>query len=611
MARRCFAWYAVCALALAGAGAWAMPDMSHMRTVSMKITDVAVFKHGYGFVLSEGEAELLEGWCRLSEVPPAASGTLWFYAKDEGLLVDRTVARLLKYTVAQPRSRASFCEFLRTLHGTKPKITLTDGTTVSGRVLEVFPERGEVCALLVETPRGRLLVDVGRIWDISPEKQTPHGYQVQAKQEKALALRLRKADGGTPSKATVGMARLTAGIQWIPEYKLRVLDGRKVRLQLSATVINGLGRLEGANLHFVVGVPQFALEDQLSPLCLEDIGESLIRYIQREGERRYGRERYRVPMNVMAQRLAQAVQAPAGPAAQPEAPWGGYGAAEAVSEALVAAQVVREGADELFFYEVPDIELEVGDRALLDLLDVVVPYEDIYTWTIADPTTGREAEQLRRGKMAAGYAYAGELTQRAQIKHVLRLKNTSDSPWTTAYAMVVKDWRPISQSLLRYTPCGATADLETALAVNIERKAEEAEVSRKVGAFRVSGAEYDEIVIEGRITLRNRKDEELRIIVKRRFIGEVLSKDEQAQERRLPKLSSADVNPTSELTWDLKLPALGERELRYTYRLYIFRRELTEKELKGAQGEQQPAAQPPALGPQPRPAPPSGKTAAP
>jgi hypothetical protein len=53
-----------------------------------KISSVSVFKNGLGFFTREGEVKLRDGWCTVSEIPPASFGTLAIYSHDKKHGVD-------------------------------------------------------------------------------------------------------------------------------------------------------------------------------------------------------------------------------------------------------------------------------------------------------------------------------------------------------------------------------------------------------------------------------------------------------------------------------------------------------------------------------------------
>jgi hypothetical protein len=271
-----------------------IPDAPPTR---LRAADVAVFKNGYGFIMAEGRGETQDGWCVFSEVPQASYGTLWLYSPDEGVTVDRVIAEVKDSR--QTRDAQSLDDLIRANVGKLVTIRGADDQKWRGKLLEpvLAPGQPEPYRAPPQTPAEDAL-----IWAAVPprpdvgEKQVSHvvldvdgarvairkdliqqlwfaeepGRKVEiTKPAQALAARLVRGDRTVVGPATVGMAYMAKGLQWLPAYQIRITGDGQADLRLQGTLINDVADLQNSRLHFVVGVPHFIQQDVLSPLSLQ------------------------------------------------------------------------------------------------------------------------------------------------------------------------------------------------------------------------------------------------------------------------------------------------------------------------------------------------------
>src|SRR5262249_35469531 len=95
------------------------------------------------------------------------------------------------------------------------------------------------------------------------------------------ALRLNIKGGAAKEKLTMGY--LEHGLGWTPSYMVSLVDDKNAQLTMQAVVTNEAEDVQDAELFFVVGGPNFAYADVLSPMSLQ---QSLVNLMKDERDAR-------------------------------------------------------------------------------------------------------------------------------------------------------------------------------------------------------------------------------------------------------------------------------------------------------------------------------------
>ena len=144
-------------------------------------------------------------------------------------------------------------------------------------------------------------------------------------------------------------------------------------------------------------------------------------------------------------------------------------------------------------------------------------------------------------------------------------------PWTTASAITFREWKPIGQDLLSFTPAGGENILRVTPATEVIGTHTLEEKSRVPTTLRYGGSNvtFDLVTVEGTIKLKNIKKEAVEMVLRRNLVGDVASATDAGKSSR-EGFNLQAVNPNSIIKWNLTLPP-GEKDVKYTYKIYVRR----------------------------------------
>ncbi|MGA3090155.1 MAG: hypothetical protein ABSD75_16200 [Terriglobales bacterium] len=535
----------------------------------LKTATVAAFKNGLAFVVKQGYVHLEAGVGNLESVPNATLGSLWIAPNDDGASLDRVVARRSKLSVQ--RNLTVLADVL--LANTGRVVTVVDsnqkeytGEIVGFRRTEQAEKPGDGSASLSNPPGesfyadsppsapqphiapeflllksdGKLLVlyyhNIARV--TLPADSVLQ--QSQEEERKALQFKIK----GVADHASVTMGYLEHGLGWTPSYLVSLQDDKKAQITMQAVLVNDAENLTNTDLFFVVGVPNFAYSSLPSPMALE---QSLLEFMQAAARK-----------DDLSARYSNAITG--------QMTVGGI-----IGDDLEAAPSLTSNAEELqgaqeedlFLYSRKDVTLARGERATYNVFSDTVSYEHIYEWNL-------EGQPRVDGfGIAQSIPVTGsDRAIKENVWHALRLKNTTKFPWTSAPTLVISGTKPIAQDTVPYTPRSATSTLKLTIATDIRASHEENEVERQRDVQRRHNYNYDQVTVEGRLTLKNYKSKEVRLSIADRVRGTVESQTDDGKSEKLAEAIAVD-NPLSRMTWEVTLQAGEEKVIKYRYKVWL------------------------------------------
>ena len=503
------------------------------NSFSPEIKRIAVFKNGYAFTYREGVAKTQNGWAYTEKAPKGVLGTVWGYSTTPKV---RVMQLLASPTTKHSNEKVqNINEILIANKGSR--IRFESNKKVYSGTYDVIGNN----TIALKTQSGTLFIPFSSIYNVEILGSAKLN---RLNKETRLSLKVKGAKDGQDIK--LGVAALERGIRWIPAYRVEVKGSpiKEAKLELEAMLINELTDLKNSEVNFVVGVPSFLYQNSISPLSMNTAFAGVSSYF-RTGTRN---RRDALSNAIMTQTL---------------------GASRPINDASPTIdgeeQLSSFSAEQLFLYKTEAMNLKKGERASLRLFSLTVPCSEVFEWKISDGAV-RNRNQVYSSSQ---YSQLLSLNLASKIWYGLKLKNNTNMPWTTAPAIGFRDWKPLGQNMLTFTPRGVenilpiTPATEVVGTHTLEEKSRE-QVQMKRGR---STYNYALVTVEGTIKVRNTKKEPVELVLKRQLIGDVISTSDNGTAVR-DGLNLQAINPKSIIKWNLKLPS-GKKEIRYTYKIYI------------------------------------------
>jgi hypothetical protein len=527
-----------------------------------EVKRVAVFKNGYAFTYREGEAQVSNGWVYTTNAPIGVLGTVWGYStlpnvKVTQLLASQSekreterVSDIAEILLANEGSRIRFLDTYnsnKVYEGTY-EILSRDRSFLVPRTVDYQYQESEI-VIALKTESGTALFPVGSVRNIEFVGQ-PKMEKPKISKENRLSIKVDGAKNG--ENTTLGIAALERGIRWIPAYRVEVKGTpvKEAKLELEASLINELTDLNNSEVYFVVGVPHFLFQETMSPLSMNTAFAGVSSYFGAGA----GNDRRDAYSNAISSQVASTADSNYVPDGLPT-----------VSD---EEKTNTFSAEQLFLYQTNQINLKKGERASLRLFSLTVPASEVFEWTLTD-AANTQSRYLEYGRSSDSVPLIQDLS--SKIWYALRLKNQTGMPWTTAPAVSFREWKPMGQDMLTFTPVGGENILRVTPATEVTGTHTLEEKSRERTQLRYSGGTYDFdlVTVEGVIKLRNIKKDAVEVVITRDLVGEAISASDDGKISR-QGFNLQAINPNSVIKWNLNLPN-GEKELRYTYKIYVRR----------------------------------------
>ena len=528
-------------------------EIADAPTPLPKTVAVAAFKNGLAFVLRQGEIPLSAGTARLAPIPTATLGTLWLAPVNPEARIDEIVA--YRYNISGQRPISTIGEILRANAGKTVTITyqMKDYTGEVVGLKDANPEAptGAIAPadaryaphkdyLLLRTDKRLMAFPLG---GISMANLPDDAILQETMQRQSQALRLKMK--GASSREKISMGYLEHGLGWTPSYLISLTDDTNAQITMQAVVTDDAEDLQNAQLFFVVGVPNFTYANTLSPMSLQ---QSLVDFMK-DAERDEDRKKS----------LGFLSNAIGGQAAM-------YDRAEAVAPINLATGVDEMASapeEDLFLYSRSDVTLAKGERASYNVFSGSVAYEHLYNWEVED-----QPRVDASGNVINPNQNPQDGNRADSIWHLIRLKNSTKYPWTSAPALVVSGDKPVSQDTLTYTQKGATSTLRVTVATDIRASHEEREVTRQPEINHRRGYNYDLVTVEGRLKVKNYKSKQVHLAIGKTLRGKTELQSDQGKTVQLGEGIESD-NPRSRLSWEITLAPGQERVVTYRYKIWV------------------------------------------
>ena len=483
----------------------------------MPVREVTVFKDGSAFVLHQGKMPVAaDGSVLMDYLPSPVLGTFWpFVAENDVKLtsvnagqrrvtVERTALDIQGLIEANPGAQVEITEtpasntqppphYPGTIIGLTERGSAELEATSGPNSGEMLPQKGSV--VLVRTADGVKAVRLERIMDVTfkdPPKSTGGNIEFR----NLLTLHLDWGKRKPEAAVEAGLMYLQHGIRWIPEYKITIDGEGKATVKLQATLVNDLTDMEDVTCNLVVGVPNFKFKDEIDPMALQQSMAQVSQYMTLSN----GSQTSQVLSNAIMTQAA----APA----------------EKMRQAESGGEAVAPGMDtveDLHVFTVSHVTLKKGERMVLPVSEITVPYHDVYVLELPFAPPVEIWQRFNNNQQSE----LARLLSAPKVMHKIRLSNSGDSPFTTAPALIANDKQVLAQAMMTYTPKGGTVDLDVTTAVDVLVKKTDIETKRSPNAVDWDGSSYTRVDLAGTITLTNYRKQPVELEVVRNVLGSV------------------------------------------------------------------------------------------
>ena len=501
-----------------------------MPQFSPEIKRVAVFKNGYSLTYREAETTTNNGWAYTTKTPIGVLGTVWGYSATPNIKISQLVASETETEKSESVRLANLFQVLLANEGSRIRFqaNVYNENKIYEGIYQIIGEANQAY-IAVKTENGTIFIPYTSAYNLELLGKYESQTIIKTTQkERRLALKVDGAKDG--QKINLGVAALEKGISWIPAYRIEAKGEpiNEAKIELEGMLINDLTEMQNSDVYFVVGVPSFLFQNQVSPLSLGGV---------------FGGISNNISQSLGNNFTSNAIMSTADSTA---------GTIPTSSVSPEEEQVASFSATQLFLYEGKQVSLKKGERMSMRLFSMTVPCSEVFEWTIDDTdSTATDSSRLNR------------------IWYGLKLKNSTDKPWTTAPATAFYDWKPIGQNLLTFTPAGSENVLRITTATEVFGTHEVEETERLPKQIRERGKlqNYEIITNEGKIQLHNSRKTSAEMVLSRNVIGEVISVTNAGKITRDGTNLQA-LNPNSNIKWSVGIPS-GDTEIKYVYKYFV------------------------------------------
>jgi len=514
--------------------------------VESRIVSVGLFKNGLAVVkrtLSVPGA----GTYVLRDAPEPAHGTFWI----ESDAVVETLA-----TSRETEVPATGANIQEELAGKRVTIHFRDGQVppATGNVLppekpkrawdRTYDRSGESSwrssyqsanpaaqprYLVLKTDAGRIYVDPSMIAFAQVEGEPA---KVTARKP-ALVFNVGEV---REKPATITITYLTKGIGWAPSYHVDITDPQQLSIEQRADVRNELDDLADAEVFLISGFPSVQFWHVSSLMSAASTWSSFFQQLSSQPGGQSNMMR-----NITQQRIIS-------------------NSGEAGQGIDLSAIPLGEGPD-LHYQPIGRRTLNAGDSLGLSVASGKTAYERIVEWIVPD-TRDAYGRQLRDNDRDRN-------RDEDDAWDALRFRNPLRFPMTTAPATIVSGGRFMGQRASFYVNAGEETTLRVTKALSVRtRNVENEEQAKQRDIVWIGGSDFRRVEVKGEVTVSNHRAEVIKLVIRRRFSGELLEAEGDAKVLLLEE-GVYSVNKRSELAWSTELGAGNETTFAYRYSVLV------------------------------------------
>ena len=512
----------------------------NIKAQTLTTESVSVFKNGQSFFIKSGKIKAENGIYKMDEkeVPPARFGTLWFSTPNGN------ITAIKSYPVTEEKTSEQdallFHDLLSINKGKKIKVFLPDDKIYEGTIVEFTEIKNKTGNFQIMTNSLVTMQTIDNKWVTFYSGQVQ---QIEFLEKPILSKELKEKItknilelnfSGNKSEQELNMMYLRNGLTWAPEYLLELNSDKKATLTLQSEIANNGEDLNNVELNLVVGVPNFKFAGQLS---------YLVELMQRDNTSHQ-------PINRHSQVLSNAISfdpnsyemnAPSPPPTNP---------------------LEGSGTEDFFFYKIDDFSLPKNGRAMQQVFKKEIGIAHVYEMNLPASSTHPSFND--------DFFFT---PSKEKVFHTIRVNNDTGQPWTTGSVFIVNAEevkRPISQDMLVYTSHGGHSFIKVTEATDVKIKHAEKETGRaeRAKTFPKNSYHYDLVKVEGKIEIRNFKNEAIDLNIRRTITGQILDTNIKWLNQGAMSING-NPNKSNKVCWEMNVGAGETKEVVYSYEVYV------------------------------------------
>ncbi|MEM6965252.1 MAG: hypothetical protein AAF573_10835 [Bacteroidota bacterium] len=491
-----------------------------------KTNSISIFKDGTVFLDKSTTLDASGGKVELTELPYTNGeqyvlfGTLLMQAENNSI----TQAKVSEKEIEKEDTINELNFLFGKNAGKRIKIVENNGVVIEGILRMPTSNR-----LVIQKDNEWFSVSVDEIrsFEFLDGMKTTYTY---SSKQKSLELEFFKSAKNQPFR----LMYLQKGIIWAPNYFFQLLGDNKAKLNLKANVMNDLEDLEDVEMNFVVGVPAFRYENVAEPLTSKYNFNVFLASLNRVSSN---------PESLYGNNLNYATTF------DPET----Y---EEQIQVVTTPKVDVTQNEDLFFYKKKNITLEKGARALYDIFEAELEYEDIYTVKLQpnQPTYNSYGNNSNQdvGKNI--------------VWHALKFENNTGYPLTAGAVFFLNKTAdgsnmPLSQNQIKYAPQSGEVMVKMAIASDILVLDADKEINPRQKGKR-------QITVEGTIDVTNYRSETTQLKIEKVITGNPLESDTLWEQKGITTQLN-NKNPKFKVNWEFELKAKETKKITYTYEVNL------------------------------------------
>lgn len=496
---------------------------------------VNVFKNGSYFIVKEGNVNATSGNFRMAVPSSPLLATYWI------TMADNKVKRMdVKQDTIKVSTGINFLtDLLRSNKGKNMRLTYAiagkDGSeprTVKGKLESYNTNSG---LIRMRTAEGTVFVYSSGVSEVIMEES----FSDKAEKD-SLAIvatfHMEKADKSVP----VRLSYMHTGMNWMPSYNIRLLDDKKLQLEMKALIENYSESFKDADMTLTLGAANFKYAHQIDPIALTALSGgtdySLRTYDNYAMQSNYNQ------MYANGAGYASDILDSDGPAFNVNSNFGTEG----------------EKSHDLFTYKLGKVSIEKNMKSTFSIFSAPLPYEHVYEVSLYDHVNYETNKGINN-----------QDNQQNTVYHSLCITNSTQYPLTTGPVFVQdENMSPLAQDQVKYTPVNGEAKVQIAKATDVQVKNSEEEISSEEKAKKVGSYYYKKVIIKGTITVENLQKKAVKMKVDKTIRGDITTTSDKGDIKKTGKYSGT--NPTSTANWTVDVAAGAKKTITYEYNVYVY-----------------------------------------